>query len=86
MATTTSEQFQFDLMKRLIYKKTTTTTDVSGAVTGVSVFRAVYPPDTDVASVPDSVSAQCALEWTPPVRSAYNDMLANSSPPSGVDQ
>ena len=86
MATTTSEQFQFDLMKRLIYKKTTTTTDGSGAVTGVSVFRAVYPPDTNVANVPASLSSQCTLEWTAPVRSAYNDMLANSFPPSGVDR
>jgi len=80
MATTTSEQFQFDLMKRLIYKKTTTTTDGSGAVTGVSVFRAVYPPDTNVASVPASVAAQCTLEWTATVRSTYDDMLSASRP------
>jgi hypothetical protein len=86
MATTTSEQFQFDLMKRLIYKKTTTTTNGSGAVTGVSVFRAVFPPDTDVASVPASLSSQCTLEWTASVRSAYNDMLSASSPPVGVDR
>lgn len=82
MATTTSEQFEFDALKSLIYKQTTTTTDDSGAVTGVSVFRSIFPPDTDVASVPASVAAQCTLEWTAPVRSAYNDMLSASSPPA----
>lgn len=82
MPTSISENFRFDDAKRLLYKKTTTTTDANGVVTGVEVFRTVYPPTADISSVPAQLATQCTLEWTAPVQSAYNDMLAASLPPA----
>jgi len=80
MPTATNDEFRFDEWKRLHYKQTTTTTDGSGAVTGVSVFRAVYPPTVALSDVPAQLATQCQLEWTAPVKTAYNDMLAQSLP------
>ena len=80
MPSSTSEQFQFNESKQLSYKLTTTTTDGNGDITGISVFRSVYPPTTTVNDLPASIQSAASTEWTTAVKSRWSDQLAAIQP------